>query len=209
VILVLWAASRAERRGWLWGLAIAWALTKPQVAILPTLWLLWQDRAAPARWRLVGGIVAGTLLLALPPTLRDPQIWRDWFVSLGVYRQRILQMGAWQGPSVVVLALAGYLWYRSGRGGWQWWLTAGLFPHTSFYSIVALLPMLRPSTSRWTLAGLAFAGVLQGPVTELTLPWILAGHMLAGWMLAGGPVTLPRRQLAAEARQAAGRPSDG
>src|SRR6185295_18048563 len=187
VVLVMWAATRAERRGWLWGLAMAWALTKPQVAIVPLLWLLWQDRASPLRWRLWGGIVLGTLLLALPPTLLSPDIWGDWLASLGSYRARILQMAAWQGPSVVLLALAAYLWYRNRKGGWQWWLAAGLFPQTSFYAIVALLPALRPRQNNWTLAGLGLAGVLQGPVNELVLPWILAGHMLAAWMVAGGP----------------------
>lgn len=187
VVLALWAAARAERRGLLWGLALAWCMTKPQVAVVPLLWLLWHDRAAPWRWRLLGGLLLGTLLLALPPTLRNPAIWSDWLTSLGSYRGRILQMAAWQGPSAVVLALAAYLWHRSGRGGWQWWLAAGLFPQTSFYAIVALLPALMPKRNNWTLGGLALAGVLQGPVTPLTLPWILAGHMLAAWMVDGGP----------------------
>src|SRR6266545_4838819 len=163
VVLVLWAATRAERRGWLWGLALAWALTKPQVAIAPLLWLLWQDRAAPERWRLWGGIALGTALLALPPTLLNPGIWGDWLASLATYRARILQMGAWQGPSVVLFALAAYLWHRSQYGGWQWWLAAGAFPQTSFYAMVALLPMLRPRPVYWTLAGLGLAAVLEGP----------------------------------------------
>src|SRR5262245_40714919 len=82
VVLGLWAAARAPRRGWLWGLALAWALTKPQVAIVPLLWLLWQDRASPLRWRLWGGLALGTALLALPPTLVSPGIWGDWLGSL-------------------------------------------------------------------------------------------------------------------------------
>src|SRR5262245_5829222 len=193
IVLVMWAATRAERRGWLWGLAIAWALTKPQVAIVPLLWLLWADRASPLRWRLLGGIALGTLLLALPPTLLSPGIWGQWIASLGSYRGRILQMAAWQGASVVVLALAAYLWYRSRRGGWQWWLAAGMFPQTSFYAIVALLPAMRPRQSNWTLAGLGLAGILQpatiGPPGGeiILLNWLLAGHMLAAWMVAGGP----------------------
>ena len=155
VILVLWAASRAERRGWLWGLALAWALTKPQVAIVPLLWQLWQDRASPLRGRLWGGIVLGTLLLALPPTLMNPAIWNDWLISLTSYRGRILQMGAWQGPSVALFALAAYLWHRSRRGGWQWWLAAGAFPQTSYYCMVALMPALHPPQSRWSRPGTA------------------------------------------------------
>jgi hypothetical protein len=208
VILVLWAASRAERRGWLWGLAIAWALTKPQVAIVPLLWLLWQDRAAPLRWWLWGGIVLGTLLLALPPTLVNPGIWSDWLAALPAYRARILQMGAWEGVSVVLFVLAAYLWYRSRRGGWQWWLAAAAFPQTSFYGMVALMPALRLRMSNWTLIGLGLAGVLQGPMqielrngTRLTLlPWILCGHLLAAWMIAGGPI---RRTTPASLVQAA------
>jgi hypothetical protein len=157
------------------------------VAIVPLLWLLWHDRASPLRWRLLGGILLGTALLALPPTLLNPSIWGQWLASLGSYRGRILQMAAWQGPSALLLALAGYLWYRSRRAGWQWWLAAAVFPQTSFYAIVALLPALRPRQSNWTLGGLGLAGVLQGPVNELVLPWLLAGHMLAAWMVAGGP----------------------
>jgi hypothetical protein len=88
--------------------------------------------------------------------------------------------------------LAGYLWYRSRRGEWHWWLAAGVFPQTSFYGMVALMPALRPGQSTWTLAGLGLAGVLQGPMSTITLPWILAGHLLAAWMIAGGP----RRRLA-------------
>jgi hypothetical protein len=203
VVLVLWAAARAEQRGWLWGLALAWAMTKPQVAIVPLLWLLWQDRAAPGRWRLWGGIVLGTALLALPPTLLNPSIWSDWLISLTSYRGRILQMAAWQGPSVVVFALAAYLWHRGGWGGWQWWLAAGAFPQTSFYCMVALLPVLHPRLNGWTIGGLALAGVLQGPMSLelqhgrvlLFLPWILAGHLLAAWMLAEGSAREPARPL--------------
>jgi hypothetical protein len=187
VILVLWAALKAQRRGLLWGLALAWALSKPQVALAPLIWLLWQDRASPERLRLWAGILIGGLLLALPPTLRDPGIWADWLAGLGAYRERILQMGAWQGPSVILLALATYLWHRAGHGQWHWWIAATLFPQTSFYGLVALIPALRPRLGPWMLGGLGLAAVLQGPMNELTLPWILAGHALAAWMLAGGP----------------------
>jgi hypothetical protein len=191
-ILVVWAAARARRRGWLWGLALAWAMTKPQVAIVPVIALLWGDRQALARRRLWGGLVAGTLLLALPPTLVNPGIWHDWLASLPAYRERILQMGAWQGFSIVLFALAAYLWFRSRFGGWQWWLAAGAFPQTSFYGLVALVPMLRPRLNYWMLSGLALAGVLQGPMSIelsdgrvlLLLPWILCGHLVAAWMIA-------------------------
>lgn len=193
MVLILWGAFQAERRGWLWGLLLAFALTKPQVALVPLAWLLWQDRHSPDRWRLWGGIVIGTVLLALPPTMRDPHIWQAWITSLGSYRARVLQMAAWQGPGIVLFVLALYLWFRGGRGGWHWWIAAAAFPHTSYYGMVALLPMLRPRQNNWTLAGLAIAGVLQGPMTPITLPLILAGHLLAGWMLAGGP-TVPVKQ---------------
>jgi hypothetical protein len=186
VILVLWAATQAKQRTWLWGLAIAWALTKPQVALLPTLWLLWQDRNATTRWQFIGGMLGGTVALALPATLINPQIWVDWFASLPAYRARILQMTAWQGPSIVLLGFAAYLWHRSQIGGWQWWLTFALFPHTSFYDAVTLLPMLQPLPGWWSIGGLLLAGILQGPVSETFLPWILTGHVLAAWMLARG-----------------------
>lgn len=193
VVLVIWAALRAERRGLLWGLALAWALSKPQVAIVPLAWLLWQDRASPTRLRLWGGIALGGLILALPPTLRDPGIWRDWLESLAAYRERILQLAAWQGPSAILLALAGYLWHRSGYGEWHWWAAATLFPQASFYALVALIPALRPRLGPWLIGGLALAAVLQGPMSPTLLPWILAGHALAAWMIAGGPRGLPAR----------------
>jgi hypothetical protein len=119
-------------------------------------------------------------------------------------------MGAWQGMSVVLLLLAAYLWHRSRRGGWQWWLAAAAFPQTSYYGMVALLPVLHPPQSRWSLAGLGLAALLSGPVAfELKdgsqvalLPWILCGHLLAAWMIAGGPagraVPLPRVRVAAD-----------
>ena len=185
VTLVLWAAFRARHPGTFWGMALAWTLTKPQVAIIPLLWLLWQERASPMRWRLWGGIVLGTLLLALPPTLLDPDIWLQWLAALVSYRGRILQMAPWQGLGIIILAVAAFLWYRSRIGGWHWWLAAALFPQVSYYAVVTLLPVLRPQRNYWTLAGLGLAGILQGPVTPVTLPIILAGHILAGWMIAG------------------------
>lgn len=199
VVLVLWAASRARRRGVLWGLALAWALTKPQVAIVPLAWLLWRDRAEPLRWRLWAGLALGTVGLALPATLLNPNIWNEWLASLPAYRDRILQMAAWQGPSVVLFALAAYLWQRSRCGGWQWWLAAAAFPQTSFYAMVALVPALKPRPDYWMLAGLAIAGVLQGPMalalpggrSLILLPWVLCGHLLAAWMIAGGSGARP------------------
>jgi hypothetical protein len=91
--------------------------------------------------------------------------------------------------------LAAYLWYRSRRGGWQWWLAAGAFPQTSYYCMVALMPALHPPRSRWSLAGLGLSAILSGSVAiqlqdgsmVLLLPWILCGHLLAAWMIAGGP----------------------
>jgi hypothetical protein len=191
VVLLLWGALRAPRRGLLWGLAIAWALTKPQAALFPLLWLLWLDRASPTRYRLWAGIALGTLLLALPPTLRDPGIWGDWLASLPAYRERILQMAAWQGPSVALLALATYLWHRSGNGEWHWWATATLFPQTSYYALVALIPAMRLRLGPRVVAGLALAALLQLPPSEIILPWLLAAHALLAWLIAGGPGPAP------------------
>lgn len=187
IILVQWAAYRAKRLSWLWGIALAWTLFKPQVAILPLLWLLWRERNSALRWRLWAGLILGVILFALPPTLKDPKIWLEWVENFHLYRIRVLQMAPWQGWGLPILALAAFLWYKSRRGGWQWWLTAALMPATSPYALVALLPALRPRQSYWTLAGLALAAVLQGPVTEVTLPIILAGQLLAAWMISGGP----------------------
>jgi hypothetical protein len=190
VVLALWAAYRAPRHGFLIGLALAWALSKPQVALIPLVWLLWQDRNSPVRWRLWGGIAFGTVLLALPATLLHPGIWSDWIASLRDNRQVDLKLAAWQLPGLVILVPAAYLWHRSRLDGWQWWLTAILFRQSSFYAIAPVLPVLRPRRSYWTLAGLGCAAIMQGPMTTISLPLILAGHMLAAWMIAGGPRSL-------------------
>jgi len=58
-----------------------------------------------------------------------------------------------------------------------------------------LHPSLRPPQSRWSLAGLGLSAILLGPVAferqdgtlVVLLPWILCGHLLAAWMIAGGP----------------------
>lgn len=208
VVLALWAATRAERRSWGWGVVVAWALTKPQVALLPALWLVWQDRRAPDRWRFAGAILLTTLLLALPATIARPLIWSDWLHALTAYRGRILQMAPWQGWGLVLLVPAAYLWWRSASGGWQWWLTAAIFPSVSTYSAVVLLPVLRPRAGAWPAAGLALAGVLQGPITPWTLPLILAGHLVAAWCLLAprphGPGVARTKGLPAPARMIGG-----
>jgi hypothetical protein len=65
--------------------------------------------------------------------------------------------------------------------------------------MVALMPALHPPLhrpqSRWSLAGLGLSAILLGPVAferpdgtlVLLLPWILCGHLIAAWMIAGGP----------------------
>jgi hypothetical protein len=176
------------------------------------VWLLWQDRLSPTRARLWGGIILGTSLLALPATLMHPGIWADWLASLPAYRERILQMAAWQGPSIILFGLAAYLWLRSRQSGWQWWLAAGAFPQTSFYSMVALTPTLRPRPNYWMLAGLGLSNLMLGPMrfeladgrVVILLPWLLAGHLLATWMIArsagapAAPATVARRLAPAE-----------
>lgn len=184
VTLVVWACARAEQRGILWGLALAWALTKPQVALLPVIFVLYRERRT--RFRLLVGILGGTLALALPATLMNHGIWSEWLGSLLFYRGRLLQVAPWQGASLLLVLACAVLWYRYQRTGLEWWLSAALFPQTSFYSMVVLLPVLRPSQSRWSLGGLALAAALQGPINAQTLSWVLAGHLLAAWMLAGG-----------------------
>lgn len=194
IVLVLWAATEATRRGFWWGIAVAWAMTKPQAALLPLLWLLWQDRAVPHRHLFWLGIAAGTAALALPPTLMNPGIWFDWLHSLSDYRTRTMMMAPWQGFGSLILIAAFLLWYyrnreNHGAAGWQWWLSAALFPQTALYSIVVLLPLLRPTRNYWTIAGLALSSVLIGPATDITLPIILSGHILAAWFICGGPRT--------------------
>jgi len=192
VVLLLWAATLATRRGFWWGMAIALALTKPQAALLPVMWLLWNDRHLPSRYKFWSGFLAGTVTLALPPTLNNPGIWLDWFQSLTDYRARTMQMFPWQGFGFPILIASFLLWYYRNRGrqakaGWQWWFSAAIFPQTALYSSVVLLPLLRPQKNYWTIAGLGMAGILIGPATDITLPIILSGHILATWFICGGP----------------------
>lgn len=194
VVLVLWAATIATRRGWWWGIALAWTLTKPQTALLPIVWILWHDRHAPQRAQLWLGLVLGTLALALPPTILKPTIWLDWLHSLSAYRVNAEQAAPWQGLGWPILLVAFGLWYRKFRecpreAGWQWLLTSAIFPQASLYPAVVLLPLLRPQQSYWTLLGLGLAGMLVVPIPAagLTLPMLLASHILAAWLIAGGP----------------------
>lgn len=192
VVLVVWAATKARQRGFWWGVALAWAMTKPQAALLPVLWILWHERSHPHRHLLWSGVIAGSAALALPPTLMNPGIWLDWLHALGDYRARTLQMAPWQGFGLPILLAAFLLWYHRNRGnqnaaGWQWWFSAAVMPQNALYSSVALIPLLRPKLNYWTIAGLALSSVLIGPATEITLPVILSGHILAAWFISGGP----------------------
>jgi len=192
IVLVLWAASLAKRRGFWWGLVLAWTLTKPQVALLPLIWLLWKDRGAHPRQGLWLGILLGTGLLALPPTIMTPTIWGDWLHSLWDYRLRLQHTAPWQGIGAPILLAAAWLWFRrhqgrQNRAGWQWWLTAAIFPQTGVYSSVALLPILDPQQNYWTIAGIVLSGLLVGPATMVSLPILLSGQILAAWLICGGP----------------------
>jgi hypothetical protein len=192
MVLVLWAATLAKRRGFWWGMALALTLTKPQVSLLPIAWMLWNDRRMQHRILHWSGIVTGTLALALPSTLLEPRIWSMWLHALVDYRAAVYQMAPWQGFGAPVLLVAGALWYHLNRGsqvdaGWQWWLSAAIFPQTALYSSVVLMPLLRPQQTYWTIAGLALASLLIPPVNEITLPIILSGHVLCAWLISGGP----------------------
>ena len=197
IVFVLWAATLAQKRGFLWGLALAWTLTKPQVAILPILWLLWQDCNASQKYKLWLGIITGTILLAIPPTILTPYIWQDWLASLLDYRSRLQHTAAWEGFGIFILLFAAFLWFRRFRGiqnqaGWQWWLTAALVPQTGVYAAVVLLPVLKPQQSYWTIGGILMAGLLIGPATPITLPILLSGQVLAAWLICGGPKSKPQ-----------------
>lgn len=192
IVLALWAATVAKRRGFWWGAVVALALTKPQTALLPTLWLLWQDRRLPHRHSFLLGILVGTVALALPPTLMNPRIWVSWLGTLSKRENLLLLMAPWQGFGSLIVLAATLLWFQANRGrqttaGWQWWFSAALFPQSSLYSSVVLLPLLNPQKNYWTLGGLALSSLLIGPATDITLPIILSGHILAAWFICGGP----------------------
>ncbi len=196
IVLAVWAVYLAPRRSWGCGLLLAFALTKPQAALLPVAWLLWCERRSPQMPRLGAGLILGTLLLALPPTVHNPRIWQEWIGSLGAYRQIIQQTAPWQGFGLLVLLPTAWLWWRQQRQAphqaplqsvWPWFLTAALFPQTGVYPAVVLLPALHPRRNYWTIAGLALASLLVAPITSLTLPLFLSGQILSGWLINGGP----------------------
>ena len=205
-VLILWFVFLSPKRGWGCGFLLALVLTKPQTAFLPLVWLLWHTRHDERRFALWGGIVTGTVLLALPPTLRDPGIWQDWIKSLTDYRVRTMQSFPWQGWGAPILLLSAWLWHRQARQApvssqsektnpldniWPWWLTMALFPQGSLYPAVMLLPIMRPAINYWSILGLLLSGMLIGPATDLVLPIILSGHILAAWMINGGPRAAP------------------
>ena len=82
-------------------------------------------RAAIERYSVDRGSLARSYPVGMSTARRDrfKKFYSDWLASLTSYRGRILQMAAWEGPSVVLFALAAYLWHRSRRGGWHWWST--------------------------------------------------------------------------------------
>jgi hypothetical protein len=192
--LLLWFVYTARQRGWLCGFLLALVLTKPQTALLPVLWLLWNTRRDEKHISLWSGIVIGTILLALPPTLRDPGIWSDWIASLSAYGKRNQQSFPWEGFGLLILLPAAWLWLRKTRvpekpleNIWPWWLTMALFPQASPYPAVVLLPIMRPSTNYWGICGLALSAMLIGPASSFFTPIILSGQILAAWMINGGP----------------------
>jgi hypothetical protein len=183
------------RNNWLRGFLLAFALTKPQTALLPLAWLLWNERSAPQRFSLWGGLALGLLLLALPPTLRHPGIWRDWMGALGGYRGHQQFLPIWQGYGLFLLLPVTYLWWRQWKAQrkadwrenpWPWFLTIALFPQAAIYSAVTLLPALRPRSGYAVLGGLGLSSVLITPITAFTQPLFFAGHLLSGWIINGG-----------------------
>ena len=199
IVLALWWVYRSPRRGLACGLAVAFAMTKPQVALIPVLYLLWHERASSHRAGLWGGMMLGTLLLGAIAAWREPLVWNWWLGSFAGFKGGLLHMAAWQGWGIIPLALAAWGWARrhpnARRAGWPWWIAAGCFQQGSFYAVAALLPVLRPAHNRWTLLGLGLAAVLQGPMSPATLPVILALHMVAAWLVAGGPAPANPRAL--------------
>jgi hypothetical protein len=205
----LWFVFLAEKRGWLCGFILAFTLSKPQTAFLPVIWLLWHTRHDDTRYKLWGGIVIGTILLALPPTLNDPGIWKAWVASMGDYKSRAQFAAPWQGPGFFVVALSAWLWFKQSKAQetneapadrvesdpqkralgniWPWWLTMTLFPYAGLYPAVTLIPIMRPQRNYWSIGGFFLSSCLIGPVNSFTLPYILSGHVLAAWMINGGP----------------------
>lgn len=187
--LALWIVMRQTRRSWVSGLLLAWAMTKPQAALLPVLWLLWQERQSPDRTRLWAGMLIGTLALALPATIVHPTIWQDWISSVLLYSQRDMVAAAWLGWYWPILLLAGLLWYWSGNKSWIWWLNAAMIPGPAIYSMIALTPGLHADLRNlWSLLGLITSILLITiPLTTMPLALSMGLHLLAAWAMMGGP----------------------
>ena len=198
VVLALWAAYEipAEKRiNWARGALLAFALTKPQTALLPLLWLLYNERRGEHRSTLWAGLLGTFALLCLPPTLRDPGIWTKWLAALSGYQSHQQFQTLWRGWGLVTLPVVLLLWSRQWRAEpdrqwqknpWPWLLTIALFPQAAVYSSVTLLPAIRPRSGYAALGGLAVSSVLISPITALTQPLFFSGHLLAGWLMNGG-----------------------
>jgi hypothetical protein len=203
VVLILWGAYQASDRHWqtarganvafLWGAALSLTSMKPQVALLPVLYLLWLNRGSTKRWHLLGGLALGFAVTAIVPMIANPRIWNQWQTGVRDYMKLNTLATPWQDPlSFALVVAATVLWYRSRRGGWQWWVPAALQPQNAVYSMILLMPALRPHRNYWSLAGLALAGIFVAPNPPvLTLPLLLSIQLLAVWMIAGGPAKLP------------------
>jgi hypothetical protein len=160
-----WAVTQA-RREVLGGVLLAFSAIKPQVVVLPLLWLAFEKR-----WRVWGVIAVVTVFLcAYPISLSGPiGLAREWLTAINRYEHGPVQVAGFQhvfslqsllassglpAPSLVPLALAGFyiLWWRRAtvpEGDVPGLLTAVsfLFVYAHDYDLAALAPFL---TMLWT-----------------------------------------------------------
>ncbi|EFO79195.1 hypothetical protein OSCT_2941 [Oscillochloris trichoides DG-6] len=187
LVALLWAERDLhERRDLRAGVLLALLLLKPQVGILPLVWLLgtalWQRRwSVPAAFMLTSLILwGGTALVA------GPQIYSQWFVALRGYTQilptRPLIFPPF-GPILAVLVLL--FWYRSARTdmfGLALLLNTLIYPISVAYMATPLAALVIRWNPRW-------------PVYPLITSWLVA--MLLPRLLPGGDLRTIQNQVIA------------
>jgi len=80
-LLVAWWLAYTDRPI-IAGILLALASTKPQLSLLPMIWLTFTGR-----WRILASFAVGVLLLSIHPmAMAGPMdVWRDWLHAMGEY----------------------------------------------------------------------------------------------------------------------------
>ncbi|EFO79193.1 hypothetical protein OSCT_2939 [Oscillochloris trichoides DG-6] len=171
LVALLWAERDLhERRDLRAGVLLALLLLKPQVGLLPLIWLLgtalWQRRWSVHATFLLTSLIlwGGTALLF------GPQIYAQWWVAFDAYSSKLATrplIALPFGPILGVLALL--FWYRYGRSdifGLALLINTLIYPLSVIYMSTPLAAIIIRWNPRWNGAPL----ILSWLVLFLFLP---------------------------------------